>query len=67
VTLFLGLLFGAVGTVYFIYGKKIHDPMFLIVGFLLILYPYFFSNVFVVIIVGIILSAVPWAHQRGFF
>ena len=66
-TLFLGLLFGSVGTVYFIYGKRIHDPMYLIVGFLLILYPYLFSNAMVIVVVGIILGAIPWAHQRGLF
>ena len=66
-TLFLGLIFGAVGTVYLIVGKKEHDPMFLIVGFLLIIYPYIFSNVIVIVLIGLVLSAIPYAHRKGVF
>jgi hypothetical protein len=67
VTLFLGLLFGAIGTVYLIYGKREHSPMYLIVGFLLIIYPYLFSNARVIVIVGVILSLVPLGHHKGWF
>lgn len=66
-TLFLGLIFGAVGTVYFMYGKKQHDATFLVVGVALALYPYFFDNVFLVLIIGAALSAVPIARAKGWF
>ena len=66
-TLFLGLIFGAVGTVYLILGKKEHDAMFLIVGFLLIIYPYIFSNVIMIVLIGLLLSAIPYAHRKGLF
>ena len=66
-TLFLCLLFGAVGTVYLIVGRKEHDPMYLVVGFALIIYPYFFSNVLLVVGIGIVLSVIPYAHSRGLF
>ena len=66
-TLFLGLIFGAVGTVYFIYGKKQHDPMFLVVGVLLAVYPYFFENVWLVLLIGAALSMVPVARAKGWF
>jgi hypothetical protein len=66
-TLFLGLLFGAVGTVYLIIGRKEHDPLYLIVGFLLIIYPYIFSSVIMIIAVGVVLSLIPYAHSRGMF
>jgi hypothetical protein len=66
-TLFLGLIFGAVGTVYLILGKKDHDPLFLIVGVLLIIYPYIFSNVMVIVLIGVVLSAIPYAHRKGLF
>jgi hypothetical protein len=66
-TLVLGLLFGAIGTVYFIYGKRIHEPMFLVVGFALCIYPYFFSNVAVVLLIGALLAAIPIARHKGLF
>jgi hypothetical protein len=64
-TLFLGLIFGGVGTVYLYIAKKEHDPFFLIVGFLLIIYPYIFSNALVIVAVGLLLSFVPLARSKG--
>jgi len=66
-TLFLGLIFGAVGTVYLIVGRKEHDPFYLIVGFLLIIYPYIFSSAVMIVIIGIVLSLIPYLHWRGVF
>ncbi len=66
-TLFLGLLFGAVGTVYLIYGKREHSPLYLVVGFLLIIYPYLFSNAVLIVVIGAALTAIPIAHQKGVF
>lgn len=66
-TLFLGLIFGAVGTVYLILGKKEHDPLYLIIGFLLIIYPYVFSSAIMIVVIGIVLSLIPYAHSRGMF
>ena len=66
-TLLLGLLFGAVGTVYLIIGRKEHDPFYLVVGFLLIIYPYIFSSAVMIILIGVVLSLVPYAHYRGLF
>lgn len=66
-TLFLGLIFGAVGTVYLYIGRKEHDALYLIVGFALIIYPYVFDSVFWIIVIGIVLSLIPWAHSRGLF
>ncbi len=65
--LFLGLLFGAIGTVYLIYGKRVHDSMYMAIGFLLIIYPYLFSNAIVVLVIGVLLTSIPIAHQRGVF
>ena len=65
--LFLGLLFGSVGTVYLIVGRKEHDPLYLVVGFLLIIYPYIFSSAIMIIAIGIVLSLIPYAHSRGLF
>jgi hypothetical protein len=66
-TLLLNLLFGAVGTVYLIYGKKQHDAMYLVFGFLLCIYSYLFANVVLILLIGAVLVAVPIAHQRGVF
>ena len=66
-TLFLGLIFGAVGTVYLILGKKEHDPLYLIIGFLLIIYPYVFSSAIMIVVIGIVLALIPYAHSRGLF
>lgn len=66
-TLFLGLLFGAIGTIYFLYGKKQHDALFLVVGVALAIYPYFFENVLVVLLIGAALSAIPIARSKGWF
>ena len=66
-TLILGLIFGAIGTVYFIYGKRIHEPLFLIVGLALLVYPYFFENVVLVLVIGAVLAAIPIARHKGLF
>lgn len=64
-SLFLGLLFGSIGTVYLIYGKRLSSPIHLVVGAILIIYPYLFTNALLVFLAGVILTAIPWARQRG--
>ncbi len=65
--LFLGLIFGSIGTVYMIYGKRESSPIHIIVGAILVVYPYLFSNAILVFIAGVILTAIPYARQRGWF
>jgi len=67
VTLFLGLLFGAVGGVYLALGRRNHDATWLITGFALLVYPYFFSSAVMIVVVGVLLAAVPIARARGLF
>ena len=64
-TLFLGLLFGSIGTVYLIHGKRQSSPIHLIVGAILIVYPYLFTNAILVFVAGVILTAIPYARHRG--
>ena len=66
-TLFFGILFGSIGTVYFIYGKRIHEPLFLFTGFGLIIYPYFVENVILVLLIGAVLVMIPIARHKGWF
>jgi hypothetical protein len=62
---FLGLLFGSIGMVYMIYGKRQSSVMHIVVGAILIIYPYLFSNTLLVFIAGVILTAIPYARVRG--
>ncbi|MEA2336982.1 MAG: hypothetical protein QOE82_989 [Thermoanaerobaculia bacterium] len=66
-TLFLGLLFGSIGTVYLIYGKKQSSVIHIVVGAILLVYPYLFTNAILIFIAGAVLTAIPFAHQRGLF
>jgi len=52
-----GLLFGSIGFVAFVYGKRMHvwKPMFL--GIALMVYPYFITNDAVMYVIGIFGSA----------
>ncbi len=59
-TLFLSLLFGSVGFGYFIYGKKQSKVIPLLVGLALCVYPYFVSNIYVMLAVGVLLIVVPF-------
>lgn len=58
--LIAGVIFGSIGFVAFMYGKRMNlwKPMFL--GLALMVYPYFVSNDIVLIVVGTIGSASLW-------
>ena len=58
--LFWNLIFGSVGFGFFIYGKKQGLPVPLICGLALMIFPYFVSNVFVIVAIGIALIAVTY-------
>ena len=66
-TLFLGLLFGAVGSGYLVYAKRQHNALFLVVGVALIVLPYFIASAILLVVVGLCLVAVPILHERGWF
>ncbi len=66
-TIVFGILFGAVGGVYIALGRKTYDPTYLVTGAALIFYPYFFSNAFVIVIIGAILTAIPIGRAKGWF
>jgi len=59
-SLLLSLLFGSIGMGYFIYGKKQQHGIALITGAALCIFPYFVSNVLLVIIIGIVLMSLPY-------
>lgn len=59
-TLFWGMLFGAIGVGYFIYGKRQAMMVPLVCGIALIVYPWFVSGAFLTVAVGVALMAVPY-------
>ena len=62
-TLLWGVVFGAVGIAYFVYGKKqaMFVPLFCGIG--LMVFPYFTSNTVLLVIVGLMLSVLPYLFR----
>jgi hypothetical protein len=61
VVLIWGMLFGAIGFGYFLYGKKQKAIVPLITGIALCVVPYFFiADVYVLVLVGVILMVIPY-------
>jgi hypothetical protein len=55
-----GVLFGAIGLGFFVYGKKQKAIIPVLSGIGLMVFPYFISNTVILVITGIILSALPF-------
>jgi hypothetical protein len=55
-----GMIFGAIGFGFFLYGRKQKAVVPLITGIALCVVPYFIANVYVLVMVGVILMAVPF-------
>ncbi len=55
-----GLLFGAIGTGFFIYGRKQKAIVPLCVGIALCVFPYFVANVYALVLIGVVLMAIPY-------
>ncbi len=58
--LWWGMLFGAIGLGYFVYGTKQRSPIPLVTGIALMAYPYFFSNGWLLLLIGVVLTAIPY-------
>ena len=58
--LFIGIVAGAVGVAYFVYGKKESRFMPMLSGVALCVYPYFVSGVLWLCLIGAILLAAPF-------
>ncbi len=56
----LAMLWGALGTGYFIYGKKVAKAGFLVCGIGLVVFPMFVSNVLYSAVAGVLLSIIPF-------
>ena len=55
-----GMIFGAFGLGFFTYGKKKKAIVPLFNGIALFVFPYFISNVYILVIVGVILVVLPY-------
>jgi predicted membrane protein len=55
-----GVLFSSIGLGFFLYGKKQRAVVPLVCGLLLMIYPYFIPNVMVLVLIGIVLTAIPY-------
>jgi hypothetical protein len=55
-----GLIFGSIGLGYFVYGKKQSSLVPLVCGLGLMFFPYFVSNTVILVIVGVLLSVLPY-------
>ena len=59
-TLLWGVIFGSVGLGFFIYGRKQQAVVPLVVGIALIVAPYVISNVYYLVLAGLLLVALPY-------
>ena len=59
-TLFWGILFGAIGLGFFVYGKKQQAIVPLACGLALMVFPYFVSGTWLLIATGAALTAIPY-------
>ena len=55
-----GVLFSSVGLGLFIYGKRQRAPVPLVCGLALMLYPYFVSDVTLLVAIGVALLVIPY-------
>jgi hypothetical protein len=54
------LFFGSIGLGFFIYGRKQRAVVPLLCGLTLMVFPYFVSNVLLLVGIGVVLAAIPY-------
>jgi len=59
-TLISGVLFGSFGIGFFVYGKKQKAVLPLLSGIGLMVIPYVISNIYLLILAGVVLAALPF-------
>jgi hypothetical protein len=59
-TLLWGVLFGSIGLGFFIYGRRQQAIGPLLAGVALFVVPYFISSVYLLVLVGMLLVALPY-------
>jgi len=64
--IFLGFIFSMVGLAFFRIGKKDRDMKYMVLGVILMVYPYFVTNTIYIILIGLFLSFIPLIFKRFF-
>ena len=59
-----GILFSSIGLGFFIYGKKQKAAIPFTCGIILMIYPYFISSTMLLVIIGVVLTAIPYFIRR---
>ena len=59
-SLLWGLVFGSIGMGYFVYGKKQGRFIALASGCALMLFPYFVTSWYLLVLIGVVLMALPF-------
>ncbi len=55
-----GVFFSAAGLGYFVYGRRQQAIIPLVCGLVLMIYPYFITNLLVLVLIGALLMLLPW-------
>ena len=55
-----GMLFGAIGVGFMLYGRKQRAIVPLVCGLALVVFPFFIASTWVLVLVGAVLVAIPW-------
>jgi len=55
-----GMVFGSIGLGFFIYGKRQRAAIPLITGIALSIFPFFITNVYLLVLVGMVLVILPY-------
>ncbi len=59
-TLIWGVIFGSIGLGFFVYGKKQKAVIPFFSGIGLMVFPYFISNNYILVLSGVVLMALPY-------
>jgi hypothetical protein len=59
-----GLLYGSIGLGFFIYGRKQRAPIPLLCGIALMVFPYFVTNIVLLVAIGALLIAIPYFFRE---
>ena len=65
IPLLISAIFGLIGTGYFMYGKSAGRMVPLGTGVVLMVFPYFLPNIIAMIIVGMVVTVVPFFVREG--
>jgi len=62
--LILSIIFGGIGIGFFSYGKKQKSAVPFLVGIALLIFPYFITNTYTMIFIGLTLIATPYFIKK---